>query len=259
MAGTGDEPESLNNAADQDEPAFQDSGGQDSGGQDPAGQDPVAGGDAARLDLDEDERLPWLESIDDEDEYGSDNGRLLPFLLGGLVVLAALVGGIWWATHRDAGNQLQADGSVIEAPKTPYKEAPKDPGGKTFAGTGDTSYAVSAGQTRTPKLDHGGEVLVGGGEAPKAGEKPGDKPALAPSGVGVQVGAYTSLATAETGWTRLSSQHDAVLSGVKHRVVEGKADIGTVYRLQAMAGDAAGANELCSRLKAAGVACQVKN
>ena len=42
-------------------------------------------------------------------------------------------------------------------------------------------------------------------------------------------------------------------------VVEGKADIGTVYRLQALAGDASGANDLCSRLKAAGVACQVKN
>jgi hypothetical protein len=42
-------------------------------------------------------------------------------------------------------------------------------------------------------------------------------------------------------------------------VVEGKADIGTVYRLQALAGDAAGATDLCARLKAAGVACQVKN
>lgn len=219
--------------------------------------------DAARLDLDEEERLPWLESADDDDDYGNDNGRLMTFLVGGLVVLAALVGGIWWATHRGGEKELQADGSVIEAPKTPYKEAPKDPGGKTFAGTGDTSYAVSAGQTRAPKLDHGGEVLVGGGEAAKPGdkgsEKAGEKPAAAPTGVGVQVGAYTSLATAEAGWTRLSAQHGSVLSGVKHRVVEGKADIGTVYRLQAVASDAAGANDLCSRLKAAGAACQVKN
>jgi hypothetical protein len=211
--------------------------------------------DAARLDLDEEERLPWLESVDDDDDYGNDSGRLVTFLIGGLVVLAALVGGIWWATHRGDGQELQADGSVIEAPKTPYKEAPKNPGGKTFAGTGDTSYAVSAGQTRAPKLDRGGEVVATASDP----AKPSTAASPAPSGVGVQVGAYTSLATAEAGWTRLSSQHGSMLSGVKHRVVEGKADIGTVYRLQALAGDAAGANDLCSRLKAAGVACQVKN
>ncbi|MGN6358304.1 MAG: SPOR domain-containing protein [Novosphingobium sp.] len=210
---------------------------------------------AARLDLAEEERLPWLESVDDDDDYGNDSGRLVGFLIGGLVVLAALVGGIWWATHRGEENELQADGSVIEAPKTPYKEAPKDPGGKTFAGTGDTSYAVSAGQTRAPKLDRSGEVVATSSDP----AKPAAPATQAPTGVGVQVGAYTSLATAEAGWTRLSSQHDAVLSGVKHRVVEGKADIGTVYRLQALAADAAGANDLCSRLKAAGVACQVKN
>ncbi len=45
---------------------------------------------------------------------------------------------------------------------------------------------------------------------------------------------------------------------MKHRVVEGTADIGTVYRLQALAPNAEAANALCSTLKAAGVACQVK-
>lgn len=240
MAGVGDRPEGIERT-DQDEPVFQEAA------------ETVT--ETGRLDLDEEERLPWLESVDDEEDYGNDNGRLVGFLIGGLVVLAALVGGIWWATHRGDKNELQADGSVIEAPKAPYKEAPKDPGGKTFAGTGDTSYAVSAGQTRAPKLDHGGEVVATASDAAKSSAPA----APAPTGVGVQVGAYTSLATAEAGWTRLSSQHGTVLSGVKHRVVEGKADIGTVYRLQALAGDATGANDLCTRLKAAGVACQVKN
>jgi hypothetical protein len=55
----------------------------------------------------------------------------------------------------------------------------------------------------------------------------------------------------------LSTQYEA-LSGLKHRVVEGSADIGTVYRLQVLAGDVTGANALCGRLKAAGLACQVK-
>lgn len=210
----------------------------------------------ALLDLDEEERLPWLESVDDEDDYdGADSGRLVMFLIAGLVVLAALVGGIWWATHHGQSEELQADGTVIEAPKTPYKEAPKNPGGKTFAGTGDTSFAVSEGQTRMAKLDHGEEVVKPAAD----GAKSSTGAASAPTGVGVQVGAYTSLSTAEAGWTRLSQQNASILSGIKHRVVEGKADIGTVYRLQALAGDAAGANDLCGRLKTAGVACQVKN
>jgi hypothetical protein len=75
--------------------------------------------------------------------------------------------------------------------------------------------------------------------------------------VGVQVGAYTSAADAEAGWSALSARHEA-LSGLKHRVVEGQADFGRVFRLQAVAADVAAANALCSALKAAGQGCQVK-
>ncbi|MFT4026993.1 MAG: SPOR domain-containing protein [Novosphingobium sp.] len=230
-------------------------GGQDGAQEQPFVQSDAPESGAARLDLDEEERLPWLESIDDEDYDSADSGRLVMFLVAGLAVLAALVGGIWWASHRAGRAELQADGSVIEAPKAPYKEAPKDPGGKTFAGTGDTSYQVSEGKSTPPKLDQSGQVIAPATDP----AKPSAPAAPAPSGVGVQVGAYTSLATAEAGWASLSQRHAAVLSGVKHRVIEGKADIGTVYRLQAVAGDVAGANDLCTRLKAAGVACQVKN
>ena len=76
--------------------------------------------------------------------------------------------------------------------------------------------------------------------------------------MGVQVAAYSTRASAEAGWSRLSTQYEA-LSGLKHRIVEGSADIGTVYRLQVLAGDVPSANALCSRLKAAGMACQVKH
>ena len=77
------------------------------------------------------------------------------------------------------------------------------------------------------------------------------------SGVGVQVGAYANKAAAEAGWNTLKTQYEP-LAGMSHRVVQGKADIGTVYRLQAAGGDKAGAQALCGRLKAAGIACQVK-
>ena len=76
-------------------------------------------------------------------------------------------------------------------------------------------------------------------------------------GVGVQVGAFGSLASAEAGWNALVGK-SAALKGIKHRVIEGSADIGKVYRLQAVAGDAAAADALCGKLKASGISCQVK-
>lgn len=212
--------------------------------------------EAATLDLqDLDERLPWLESDDDLDDRGGDGGRILGFLVGGLVALAAIVGGIWWISHRSAPEAV-ADGGVIEAPKQAWKEAPKNPGGKTFDGTGDSSFAVSEGQSRPARLGQEGAASPAPKPSASASPKAADaKPE--PQGVGVQVGAYSSKASAEAGWTRLQQQNDA-LSGVAHRVVEGKADIGTVYRLQAVPGDVAAANALCGKLKAGGLACQVK-
>lgn len=211
----------------------------------------------ARLDLAEDEgRLPWLESADDdEDDYDSGNGKLLSLMAIGGIVLAGVVGTIWWMSNSGSDTAAVADGSIIEAPKEPYKEAPKDAGGKTFAGTGDSSFVVSEGQSRPAKMgDNAGAPPPAPSAAPAA---TGAAPA-APAGVGVQVGAYSSRAAAEAGWTRLASQAGEALSGVPHRVVEGSADIGKVYRLQAVAGDAAAAGALCAKLKSAGVSCQVK-
>ena len=54
------------------------------------------------------------------------------------------------------------------------------------------------------------------------------------------------------------SRRTEALAGVKHRVVEGKVDIGTVYRLQAVAGSRAEAERLCAALKADGLDCQIK-
>lgn len=228
------------------------------------------GDDAEQLDLDDDDRLPWLESADDDyDDAGVDTARVFGFGLAAVALLAAIVGGIWWVSHRKPDPALVADGSTIAAPSEPYKEAPKNPGGKTFAGTGDTSYAVSQGKGENHAGN--GDQLTGGGEAPKpsvdtgtpgGGAAPANagpaKSGNAPAGgVGVQVGAFGSQASAEAGWSRLVGQN-ALLKGINHRVVEGNADIGKVYRLQAIAGDESAANALCTKLKAAGVGCQVK-
>lgn len=215
-----------------------------------------------------DERLPWLESDAEGDEpQAYDTGRLVGLGLIMLVALVVLVGGVWFFANRGATSGPAPDGSLIAAPETPYKERPASPGGKTFAGTGDTSYAVGAGKevegklaaaapvppvtaSATPKPD--ASPTTGGASTPAPSADAG-----LPAGTAVQVGAYSTRADAEAGWRRLIGQTDA-LSGVSHRIVAGRADIGTVYRLQAVGGDKAGAQALCARLKSAGIACQVK-
>jgi hypothetical protein len=171
--------------------------------------------------------------------------------------------------QRDRPDEtLVADGETISAPAAPYKTRPANPGGEVVAGTGDTSFAVAEGQTRQVRM--GTEAGASASAAkdqpvPAALKSPNapSSPAAASaastdmSGVGVQVGAYSTRDLADKGWTRLSQQYET-LSGMRYRIVEGRADIGMVYRLQALPGDGAAANRLCASLKSAGLSCQVK-
>jgi hypothetical protein len=211
-----------------------------------------------------DEALPWLEGDGDDDNEGVDTARMVGFALIAVILLAAIVGGIWYASRDRADPELLADGSTIEAPDGPYKERPEDPGGKVHEGTGDTSFAVAEGQSRESQV--AAEPVARPSIDRQQAQRPATSPAARPTptpradtgGVGVQVAAYSDRQAAERGWNQLVGQYSA-LSGLRHRVVEGRADIGTVYRLQAVTANVAAANELCSKLKRAGAACQVKN
>ena len=213
---------------------------------------------------DGDESLPWLESDEDDGPAPFDTTRLIGIALVMIALLAALVGGIWWLSNSGATGGPEPDGSTIAAPEGPYKTAPEDEGGKTFPGTGDTSFAVGEGQTREGRLADRTEdssaaapgidtLTTPDREAPAA--EPRSSPL--PKGTAVQVGAYSNRNDAEAGWRTLTRQTE-VLSGVDYRIVQGQADIGTVYRLQAVGGDAANARRICRELGAAGLPCTVK-
>ncbi len=232
---------------------------------------PAASESADELDLGDGEmRLPWLEGDDEdyEDERGG-MGQTTILLLAALVAIALLGGGILWALAGRSDDELVADGGVIEAPEEPYKTRPENPGGEVVSGTGDTSFAVAEGQSRTPQIAEeelpepgfdGLEEDEPSAAAPQPKPSPtakAEEPA-APSGVGVQVGAYTSREGAEKGWQTLKGQY-APFGEMSHRVVQGQADIGTVYRLQALPGDLKAAKALCADMRGAGLACQVKN
>ncbi len=216
------------------------------------------------LDLADTDSLPWLESdAEDEDAGGLDTSQILGFATGLVLLLGAVVGGVWFISNKTVRGEAVADGGVIAAPVGPIKERPENPGGKEFAGTGNVAPVVGEGGTR-PAVVAEKPVPVAATPVPKptvstvasTAPKPAPTPA-AVSGIGVQLAAYGTRARAEQGWSDLSRRTDK-LAGVKYRVVEGKVDIGTVYRLQAVAGSRAEAETLCAALKADGLDCQIK-
>ncbi len=238
---------------------------------------------AAELELNEEESLPWLESDEYDDGAGTvDTARIIGLAAMLILLLGLIIGGLWWLTNRNSDSNAVADGSTIEAPAGDYKERPDDAGGQEFAGTGDVAPATGEGQTREGTIADGSGAATGtpskiedsaaanaGASFTNSGESSASETngegnaaaaaqtASASGGVGVQVGAYGSKARAEAGWKELRGQ-TAALNGVKYRIVKGTADIGTVYRLQAVAGSASAANTLCGKLKADGLPCQVK-
>ena len=209
---------------------------------------------------DSEERLPWLESDDDDEQPGVDTGRLIAFAVVGLLALVLVFGALWFFIRGSTDEELVADGSTIEAPDEPYRTRPADPGGREVAGTGDTSFEVAEGETVEGQI---------AGESPTPTPTDAPEPDVAPvatasptatstsDSVGVQVGAYFSRAAAEAGWATLSGRIEA-LQGRSHRIIQGIADSGTVYRLQAIAGTVAEADALCRSIRSEGGDCQVK-
>ena len=232
---------------------------------------PEAAPSVAPLDLGERERLPWLESAEDEDDYYAvDTRRVIAAVVGGLLLLAIVIGGVWAFTHRKTGAPV-ADGSVIGGSEQPYKQAPANPGGKQFEGTGDSSFAAAQGKDHPAQLANGDAAPAkdaakpadvakpdaGKADSGKAGAAPVAAEDSGPVGGVVQIAAYSNEAAARSGWDRLVQQHE-MLKGANHRIVQGQADIGTVYRLQLITG-AGGGGALCEKLKAEGISCQVKH
>ncbi|MEN7536507.1 SPOR domain-containing protein [Aurantiacibacter flavus] len=214
---------------------------------------------------DMDERLPWLESDEDQNEGGVDVGRLVALVVVALAALLGLLALLWFLSQPAEDGELQAEGSTIEAPEEPYRTAPDDPGGTEVAGTGDMSFEVGEGQSRdsqlasdstpTPSIDR---TQSEAGASPEPSPTPSASASTSSaSGVPIQVAAYSSRARAEQGWNEVRGRYEA-LSGLNHRIQEAVVDGATVYRLQALAGSASAAEEVCRSVRAAGGDCQVK-
>ena len=206
---------------------------------------------------DEDEDLPWLEADEYEEEGGFD-ARLIVYAVLGLLVVALVLAAFWWFMRERPDPELVPDGSTIEAPEGAYKERPEDPGGAQVAGTGDQAFETAEGQSTRSRIDDGGEARPAidreqRGSDTSGGNDDGDNG----NAVYVQIGAFSSESDAEAGWSSAAQRYSS-LSGMRHRVVEAEVNGSTVYRLQAIAGDRAGAEATCRAIRNAGGDCYIR-
>lgn len=237
------------------------------------------------LDLRDEDRLPWLEAVEDED----DRDSISPFkvaiaLLLFLALLALIVGGIYWV--RSGGEAATGDGDLIAAPPGDYKVRPQEPGGMDVQGKGDAAFATSAGAAPEGAIDLNAvpEVPVTAAAAPvkKAAPEPAagrsataeipesggmltapppaaraaSTAAAAGGGSVIQLGAFDSEGVANAAWKKMSSRF-AFLAEMQSQVMSATVGGRTYYRLRTDAGSSDHARDICGRLKVAGENCMV--
>jgi len=129
------------------------------------------GRDGAGSGVDED-RLPWLEPVDDEDmpEGGVAAGKLIGALIAALVAIGLIIGGSFWLRQRNTEVADNGGPATIPAPPGPYKIKPADAGGMKVPGQGDASYSAVTGADPNAQIDMNAVA-----EAPIA-TKPAPKP-----------------------------------------------------------------------------------
>ncbi len=221
-----------------------------------------------RAAYDED-RLPWLEAVDDEDgPRGVSGRRMLAAFVTVLLAAAIVAGTLFWLGRRDT-TEVAGAPELIRAEPGPYKIKPADPGGLDVAGESETAFQTSAGEDtdanldlsaapETPVVRPAPKPPAAVVEEPAAAEPaPPAPPASTPTGGKgsvIQLGFFDNAAQAERAWTSLSSRFPSV-GGMGKIVVP----YTTGFRLRASAASPAAAREACQALKVAGEKCIVAN
>lgn len=220
--------------------------------------------DATRGDLDDDDRLPWLEAVEEE-ESGPSPVKLIAAVVIGLIVIGVVVGGLFWAANRSSGG-----GEETIASPGAYKVPAPEAGGLQLDNSAQTQIATSEGMQQNAQLA-GRPQAPAPQPAPQQQAQPAPQaqqpaPAAAPapapaprqqplSGPTIQVGAFPSQAAADGEWRRLSARYP-YLGSLRHQVMVHQRGGQTFYRLRAAGADA---SSVCRRLRAAGQPCMDVN
>ena len=230
----------------------------------------------------DEDRLPWLETVDEDYDEGPSIFRIVLMVVLGLAIIAAVIFGYYWYQKHQG---TDGNGALIEAQEGDYKVKPDDPGGLKVEGEGELAVATSdgaGGGNAAIDLNATPESPVTGTRAAPAGPVSGGSstavvaipasggrltattrasaPAIGPESRGslVQLGSFPDEATANMAWAQTAKRF-TYLAPLGKSVQKADVNGRTVFRLRVNAGSAGAASELCGRLKVAGEACFVAN
>ena len=233
--------------------------------------------------LSDEDRLPWLEPVDDVEAARATPVRWVGPLLGFLLLTALAVGGLWWWQNRTV--EPSGSGELIAAPEGPYKIRPPEEGGMKIEGQGDMAFATSEGAqvqgsldldavpeapverapaapkatpTPTPKASASAVIIEEKGGTLVARAAPAQPVAETMPGATIQLGAFPSQDSARKTWDAMSKRF-AYLADRGETIAKAEVNGRTFYRLRVSAGSPAEAKDICARLRVAGENCLVVN
>lgn len=239
---------------------------------------------ADEIELRNEDRLPWLETVEPDEEEGPGLWRVVVAVLVGLALVAAAA--FAWFQLKGRAAPTDARGELIAAQEGDYKVKPGDPGGLKVTGEGDSAVATSAGEAGNAAIDLKAvpEKPITGMRAPaqtvpgvaggtravapvpaSGGRLAAAPPMTAPraavpgavsGGSLIQLGAFPSEGAANAAWSAIAKRFGYVATLGK-QVVPATVGGRTVYRLRVNAGSADAAADICGRLKVAGEGCFV--
>src|SRR3546814_7261360 len=102
---------------------------------------------ATNGDLTDEDRLPWLETVDEEYEAGPSVLRIAALVILGLALIAGVVYAVYWIQNRPSG--ASGNGALIRAQEGEYKAKPDQPGGMKLDGENSQALATSEGANET--------------------------------------------------------------------------------------------------------------
>jgi cell division septation protein DedD len=182
-----------------------------------------------------------------------------------------------------AGSGLSASRGITPAPGSPAASPPAAaiPHGSTDSGSVaspavGTGSALPSNGAVPPAVGTGSAIPLSGGTSPgmsagstvprNAATPPGAatpalliphnaSPTRKPTGFGIQLGAFSTEAGANTEWHLLTSRFAPDLRGLQEHVVPAETPSGRIYRLQAAVGNEGRARSICDSLRKHGQAC----
>ncbi|CAN5556298.1 hypothetical protein BH09PSE4_BH09PSE4_09580 [soil metagenome] len=227
----------------------------------------------------DEDRLPWLETVDEDYQEGPSALRILLMVLIGLGAIAGAVYGYYY--YQQHKGMQPGTGALIAAQEGDYKVKPDKPGGMKVAGEGETALATSAGEavgnasidlkavpetpvtgTQAAAANAGAQgksvaIPASGGQLKVAAPTTAPKASAgAAGGAVVQLGSYPSEAAANEAWSAKAKRF-SYLAGLGKSVQSAAVNGKTMYRLRVNTGSTGQASELCGKLKVAGEACFV--